>query len=296
MLCFLDNCRYRIVRGLLEIILLHLKNYVDLVWGVGMPKAACMNAQQLKPDFQGAFTLVMSTSIPTASILVLSQYSPCDIADALIKFGDAHGGFLPNLTQYSFSKQSFHGPAFTVTYAPLDDPRPAVKGTYIDLVPAGAILVIGLTRDAQISVAPYVKSPSALYGGLMSTRAKYLKAAGTVVLGRIRDVQEHRDLEYPVYAYGLGVTSPKSFLKVVALNEPIEIVIEGRESPEIVSPGDLIVGDEFGVVRVPASKQKVVEQVIEYLPRRAAADALVAQDIGSGKTAADSMRERRKGL
>jgi len=32
----------------------------------------------------------------------------------------------------------------------------------------------------------------------MSNRAKYSGAVGTVVNGRIRDLQEHRDLDYPV--------------------------------------------------------------------------------------------------
>lgn len=32
----------------------------------------------------------------------------------------------------------------------------------------------------------------------MSNRAKYLGAVGTVIDGRLRDLQEHRDLDYPV--------------------------------------------------------------------------------------------------
>ena len=32
----------------------------------------------------------------------------------------------------------------------------------------------------------------------MSNRAKYSGAVGTIVDGSIRDLQEHRDLDYPV--------------------------------------------------------------------------------------------------
>lgn len=49
-----------------------------------------------------------------------------------------------------------------------------------------------------ISTPP--KLINACYGGLMSTRAKYLGAAGTVIDGRLRDLQEHRNLDYPVSA------------------------------------------------------------------------------------------------
>lgn len=43
--------------------------------------------------------------------------------------------------------------------------------------------------------APHI---NACYGGLMSLRAKYLKAEGVVIDGKLRDLQEHRDLEFPV--------------------------------------------------------------------------------------------------
>lgn len=41
---------------------------------------------------------------------------------------------------------------------------------------------------------------NALYGGLMSTRAKASGAVGSVIDGRFRDLQEQRDLDYPVRA------------------------------------------------------------------------------------------------
>ena len=43
---------------------------------------------------------------------------------------------------------------------------------------------------------------NACYGGLMSTRAQVSGAVGTIIDGRLRDLQEHRDLSYPVlYCY-----------------------------------------------------------------------------------------------
>ena len=58
----------------------------------------------------------------------------------------------------------------------------------IDSVPEGAV----------VSVSSPPRTVNAVYGGLMSNRAKVSGAVGTVVDGRIRDLQEHRDLEYPV--------------------------------------------------------------------------------------------------
>lgn len=40
----------------------------------------------------------------------------------------------------------------------------------------------------------------------MSMRAQLLGARGTIVDGRVRDLQEHRDLNYPVHTITLPVT------------------------------------------------------------------------------------------
>jgi hypothetical protein len=48
----------------------------------------------------------------------------------------------------------------------------------------------------------------------MSNRAQYLGAVGTIVNGRVRDLQEHRDLDYPVFARDVGTTAPQEVLRV----------------------------------------------------------------------------------
>lgn len=62
------------------------------------------------------------------------------------------------------------------------------KPEQIDSVPAGSVLFISAPPDII----------NAVYGGLMSIRAKYCRAVGTVVDGRIRDLQEHRESGYAV--------------------------------------------------------------------------------------------------
>lgn len=48
----------------------------------------------------------------------------------------------------------------------------------------------------------------------MSTRAKHLGAVGTIIDGRLRDLQEHRDLDYPVFAKDVGTTAPQEVARV----------------------------------------------------------------------------------
>lgn len=223
----------------------------------------------------------------------LAKFSPCDVSDALVKFGVANGGYLPNLTLRS--GKSVVGPAYTVLYAPKSDPRPAVAQLYIDAIPENSVLVMGLPVAQQLETAPYVSVNNALYGGLMSTRASYRKAAGSVVLGRIRDLAEHRALDYPVFLYGVGLAAPGPVVKVVGINVELSVRVAGGEVM-VVRPGDYIIGDENGVVRLPVGHEKGpekevnVDEVLEYIPKRVAADEKVAADIRGGRDAAAAQK------
>lgn len=58
----------------------------------------------------------------------------------------------------------------------------------IDTIPSGAVVFISSPAGVR----------SAVFGGLMGTRAKYSQAAGAVIDGRLRDLQDHRALGFPV--------------------------------------------------------------------------------------------------
>ncbi|KAL4751813.1 ribonuclease E inhibitor RraA/Dimethylmenaquinone methyltransferase [Aspergillus terricola var. indicus] len=129
------------------------------------------------------------------------------------------GGFLPGLTLWSPERQQgitkIVGPAHTVKYALLDDPAPKHPSHYIDSIPEGAVVFIS---------SP--KTPNAVYGGLMSTRAQASKAAGSVIDGGVRDLQEHRTLNYPVFARDIGTAPPYGAVKIVGVNVPIQLQSE----------------------------------------------------------------------
>ncbi|GMM28159.1 bifunctional 4-hydroxy-4-methyl-2-oxoglutarate aldolase/oxaloacetate decarboxylase [Martiniozyma asiatica (nom. inval.)] len=231
-------------------------------------------------------------------IKLLAHYASCDISDALVKFGQPLGGTLPNLIRLSANSknETMVGKAYTVLFAPKDDPRPQIKGGYIDNLPEGSVLVIATTLNLQKKDAPFTKMSNALYGGLMSTRAEYLKSAGTVVFGRVRDIDEHRQLSRDVFAYGLGSAAHGPVVKMVAINEPVEILVDGYPEArvEVINPGDIIMGDNNGVVRVCQSEP--LSEIMEYIPKRVEADELVRQDILNGIECNKAQNHRRAGL
>lgn len=111
-----------------------------------------------------------------------------------MKLKHPQGGFLDGLRMRSplpgtAPAPRIMGPALTVKMVRADDddaPRPPRH--FADYNRPGAIM--------------YVQQPGGMYsacwGGLMSTRAKYLGAEGVVVDGRVRDVGEHREMGFPV--------------------------------------------------------------------------------------------------
>lgn len=201
--------------------------------------------------------------------------------------GTANGEELPFLNQQSGDRsQTVCGPAYTVEFALKDDPRPAVARHYIDSVPSGAIVLIAPSLDAQLSEMPLSKIRQSLYGGLMSRRAQFLGAKGTVVLGNIRDVAEHEALNYPVFSYGTGCCAANLTAKVVAVSEVLKL-----QNGMKVYPGDIVYADVNGVVVVPEGSH---DDVVEKAKLRYQANKQTADDISNGAGAQSAQAARRK--
>jgi 4-hydroxy-4-methyl-2-oxoglutarate aldolase len=94
---------------------------------------------------------------------------------------------------------------------------------------------------------------SAVWGHVMTVAAKKLGLAGVVVDGCIRDAAENRSDNLPIFARGICPAGPHKGWPC-NLNVPVSC------GGVAVLPGDIIVGDDDGVVVVPASR---ASQVLE---------------------------------
>ncbi|KAJ5735304.1 RraA-like protein [Penicillium malachiteum] len=225
----------------------------------------------------------MSSSVD-GIVKELRKFTTCDICDALIKINSSrvkHGGFLPGLTMWSPQRQEGEtkivGPAYTVKYVPLDDPRPKFPSHYIDSIPEGAVIFVSSPQ-----------TPNAVYGGLMSTRAIVNMAAGAVIGGRFRDLEEQRMQNFPVFARDIGTAPPYETVKIVAVNEPVKFQVDGRE--EIVEPGDYLMADLHGVVVLPAS---LAQQALPLMEKQAKVDSQVSAAMKVGMPFEEACEEFR---
>ncbi len=161
---------------------------------------------------------------------IFQKVSTPNISDAMHR-----SGVIPDIFPLTGSVKMI-GKAVTVRTYPGDWAKPVEA---IDLTSSGDVIVI----DAG-GVSP------AVWGELASHSAIRKKVSGVVIFGAVRDIDEIRNMQFPVYAKFIcpNAGEPKGFGEI---NVPIKI------NNIIIQPGDWIVGDDNGVVRIP--KKDVVE-------------------------------------
>ncbi len=85
---------------------------------------------------------------------------------------------------------------------------------------------------------------NAVIGGILSFYAANIGTAGIVLDGAIRDVAEVRERDYPVYARGVTHRGPYK-------DGPGEINVPISVGGMVVNPGDIVVGDQDGLLAIP---------------------------------------------
>jgi 4-hydroxy-4-methyl-2-oxoglutarate aldolase len=117
----------------------------------------------------------------------------------------------------------------------------------------------------------------ALWGGLMSTRASKLGAAGAVLDGFHRDTKEVLQVGLPVFSHGAYAQDQRVRGRVVDYNCQIEFA-----NGVILKPGDIVVGDIDGVVIIPNGHARdVVAGALDKVRK----EAVVREMIGRGQSA-----------
>ena len=128
----------------------------------------------------------------------------------------------------------------------------------------------------------------------MSAGAKSRGALGVVISGRCRDLDEHRNQGFPVFARGHSTLGQSPFTRPSAVNIPVTINPEG--APEgsfpaaVVNPGDIIVADEDGVVFVA---QDMGDKVVALAQKGREVDAKCMEDIQTGKGVQETFKKHR---
>ncbi|MEA2984337.1 MAG: hypothetical protein QOD94_591 [Alphaproteobacteria bacterium] len=120
----------------------------------------------------------------------------------------------------------------------------------------------------------------AAWGGLLSLAAQVKKIRGVIVDGAARDLDESRELEFPVFGRGAVQVTARGRVMQESFNEEIECA--GVQ----VHPGDLVIADMSGVVFIPRAKEQEVLTQAEAL---AASEQRMAEAIRTGRSVVEVM-------
>jgi 4-hydroxy-4-methyl-2-oxoglutarate aldolase len=139
----------------------------------------------------------------------------------------------------------------------------------------GLHVAIALAKPGDVLVATVNAHPDFGYWGeIMAVAALEKGISGLVIDGCVRDFAQLCQLRFPTFASGLCIkgTNKKSF---DSINHPITL------GKILINPGDLILGDDDGLVVVA---QDHVPDVIKMATQRQEKEERIIEDLKKGKT------------
>ncbi len=196
----------------------------------------------------------------------LKEMDTTSVSDALDKLGISGGlyGIKP-----INSGVIMCGQAFTVRYIPCGEVKGTV-GDFLDDVKPGQVCVLDNGGRDYCTV----------WGDIMTLAAKLQGIAGTVIYGVCRDVKDIRKTDYPIYTNNYYMVTGKDRVEVAGINEPVTVA--GVK----VRPGDIMFGDDTGVVVIPYDRAGEILSIAREIESK---EQIIRQALNDGK----SLREAR---
>lgn len=184
------------------------------------------------------------------------QYTTPDISDTM------HGLFcLSSALRNLVNALPLLGPAFTVKLPAFDN---LMLHKALDLVQAGDVVVVQAGAN---------RTDVAICGDLLAQKLAHKGVAGLVIDGLIRDLKGLKTLNLPIFARGTTAKGPFK-------QGPGEINTPVSCGGQVIFPGDLIVGDEMGLLVVP---QADIPAVLDTLHQQQASQQHYLQQVKAGQ-------------
>lgn len=191
----------------------------------------------------------------------LQEHSPSDLGHR------RHFGFPDPAVRYqgTAGRTTVVGSALTVRIPP-EDSTMVHKAT--ELVDPGDVLVVDV--QGHTGHAPW--------GEMTTLAARRNGAVAAVVDGSVTDTREMQELDFPVYARETAVRTTRLHGRGGDVNVPVQV------GGATVDPGDVVFGNEDGLVFVPRAD---LETAVEQLEAEVDAEASELERFEDGASLAD---------
>lgn len=201
----------------------------------------------------------------------LMQVSVATICTALFKRG-LRNQFIQDVQPLGAKKRNMVGEAFTLRYIPAredlnpisvfqDRAHPQRKA--VEDCPPGAVMVIDSRKNPRAASA----------GSILITRLMVRGVAGVVTDGGFRDAPEIAELD--IRAYHNRPSAPTN----LTLHQALDINVPIGCGDVAVWPGDVIVGDDEGVVVIP---QGIADEIADEAMEMTAFEDFVTERVREG--------------
>jgi regulator of RNase E activity RraA len=181
--------------------------------------------------------------VTQATLDKLRQVSTATLTTLLFKRG-LRNQFIQGVRPLNPATARLVGPAYTLRHIPAREDLDTIDSfknrenpqrKAVEDIPAGHVLVMDCRGDARAASA----------GGILITRLMMRGCAGVVSDGGIRDSHEVAAMAIPVHCK--GSSAPTNLTR----HHPVDIGLPIACGEAPVFPGDIMVGDEEGVVVIP---------------------------------------------
>ncbi len=212
-------------------------------------------------------------SLSSSTRKKLGKVSTATIATCLFKKG-LKNQFIQGVVPLKSRNGNMVGVAFTLRYIPArEDLNPISvfkdkshpQRVAVETCPEGAVLVIDSRKDARAASA----------GSILATRLMKRGVAGMVTDGGFRDSEEIANLDF--HSYHQKPSAPTN----LTLHQAIDINVPIACGDVAVFPGDVVVGDNDGVMIIPSG---IVEEVANECLEMTLFEDFVLERVNEGQS------------